>query len=65
MNEREKIPTIKEVEKMWDNMSKIYDEFDCSPQSFYYAIINMLDLKSASHILEIGCGRCLLLLHCL
>ena len=55
-----KIPTIKEVEQQWDNMTAIYPDFDASPQHFYFGIINILDLPKAKNILEVGCGRCLL-----
>lgn len=57
--------TIAEVEKMWDNMTVIYPGFDSAPQSFYYALVNMLDIPTAKNILEIGCGRCILVPHCL
>lgn len=50
---------------MWDGMSLVYPEFDSTPQSFYYSIINILDIGKAKHILEVGCGRCLLVPYCL
>jgi hypothetical protein len=45
---------------MWDDMTEVYTDFDCSPQSFFYSIINMLDISKAKNVLEVGCGRCLL-----
>jgi hypothetical protein len=51
MEKQVKVMNIQEVEKMWDNMSATYSDFDCSPQSFYYSIINMLNLPKAKHVL--------------
>lgn len=65
MDQPEKVMTVAEVEKMWDNMTVMYPDFDCAPQSFYYAIMNMLDLSKAKNILEVGCGRCIFVPHCL
>ena len=48
------------MEKYWDNMTEIYPEFDSSPQNFYFGIVSILDIPNAKNILEIGCGRCLL-----
>lgn len=64
-HQEEKIPTINEVEKNWDMLSTIYSEFDCTPQSFYFSIVNILEIPKAKNILEIGCGRCLLVPYCL
>ncbi len=36
---------------MWDGMTTVYTDFDCSPQSFYYSIINMLNLSKAKNVL--------------
>lgn len=50
---------------MWDNMTVIYPSFDSAPQAFYFGIINMLQIEKAKNILEVGCGRCLLVPYCL
>lgn len=46
---------------MWNNMVPMYQEFDSAPQGFYYSLINILDLGHARNILEVGCGRCVLI----
>lgn len=45
---------------MWDNMTAIYPTFDSAPQGFYFSIVNLLEITKAKNILEVGCGRCLL-----
>ena len=67
MDQPEKVLAIPEVEKVWDKMAGLYsvDRLDATPQSFYFATINMLDIPNAKNILEVGCGRCLLVPHCL
>lgn len=37
-------------------MSSIYQNFDESMLTFYYTLINKLDLNNSKHILEIACG---------
>ena len=65
MEKQVKVLTVQEVEKMWDNMTAVYPDFDFSPQSFYYGVINMLKMQKAKNVLEVGCGRCLLVPYCL
>lgn len=59
--EKVKVPTVADVKKMWEGpLSSMYVGFDCMPSSFYYSLVSVLNLHEANHILEVGCGRCLL-----
>lgn len=40
----EKVMTVKEVQNNWNDMATIYHEFDSAPQSFYFAIVSMLQM---------------------
>lgn len=51
MDKPEKIMTIKEVEKNWNAMADVYHQFDSAPQSFYFAIVNILQLEKAKNVL--------------
>lgn len=46
-------------------MTAIYPDFDSSPQNFYFGIVSIMDMPKAKNVLEIGCGRCLLVPYCL
>lgn len=49
-------------------MAKLYWEdptFDITPQSFYFPIVNMLNLQNANNILEVGAGACLMIYYAL
>ena len=37
-------------------MAPIYNSFDSTMQTFYYTLVNMLQLQESKHILEIACG---------
>lgn len=63
--DKENIPTIERLKLHWKTFSEIYQEFDSAPQTFYFSLINALSLNEAHDILEIGCGRCILLPHSL
>ena len=56
-------PTIADVKKQWEGpLSRLYTNgHDRMANSFYYTLTTMMDLDSSKHILEVGCGRCLLL----
>lgn len=41
---------------MWDKFAPFYKNTDFTTQTFFYTLINMLDLPSSKHILEVGCG---------
>ncbi len=43
--------TVQEVEKLWDNTSTSYHEYDCSPQSIYYSMINIMRMHKAKNVL--------------
>jgi len=51
-----KINKINEIKAMWDNFAPLYSLTDSTMQTFYYTLINMLDITKASNILEIACG---------
>jgi ubiquinone/menaquinone biosynthesis C-methylase UbiE len=34
----------------------MYGMFDAAFQTFYYTLINMIDIRKANNILEIACG---------
>ena len=51
-----KIASIEEINTFWNNFAPAYSKFDSTTQTFYYTLIHMLDLPTASHILEIACG---------
>lgn len=53
---RAKIPTVKQVEKEWNDYSHQYDTFDLGPQTFFYSLASILNLHSARNILEVACG---------
>lgn len=65
MQNEEKVFTISEVGKMWDGMAAFYPEFDSTPQGFYFSLVNIMNIGEAKNILEVGCGRCLLVPYCL
>lgn len=48
--------SIKIITERWNNMSSVYQYFDSSMQSFFYTLINMLQLDKSKHILEVACG---------
>ena len=56
-------PTIADVKKQWEGpLSRLYTGgHDGMANGFYYTLINMMELHASKHILEVGCGRCLLL----
>lgn len=59
MNEDSKpreIDTIPNITERWNNMAGIYQKFDSTMQTFFYTLINMLQLEHAHHILEVACG---------
>ena len=37
-------------------MAQVYNSFDATMQTFYYTLVNMLQLREAKHVLEIACG---------
>ena len=51
-----KIPTIEEVRTDWDEYSHQYNTFDVGPQTFFFSLVNILNLHTASNILEVACG---------
>ena len=44
------------VKGRWDKFAPVYTLSDSSNQTFFYTLVNMLQVGSAKHILEIGCG---------
>jgi len=48
--------TTEQVKATWNGFANGYNQIDSSMQTFYYTLINMLNINSAKHILEIGCG---------
>lgn len=52
----QKIITAEEIRARWNSFAPIYNTFDTTMQTFYYTLINMLNISKASHILEIACG---------
>ena len=56
-------PTIDQIKMEWSFFSDHYVQHDSAAQSFYFTLISMMDIPSAKHILEVGCGRCLLVPH--
>ena len=40
----------------WDEYSHQYNTFDVGPQTFFFSLANILNLHSATNILEIACG---------
>jgi ubiquinone/menaquinone biosynthesis C-methylase UbiE len=44
------------VKDHWNSFAPIYSLFDATMQTFYYTLVNVLDIKSANHILEIASG---------
>ena len=54
-------PTIERIATHWSSMAnQVYSEIDSTPQTTYFSLINILQLQSANSILEVACGRCLL-----
>lgn len=45
-----------ELKNEWNEFSKTYRVSDATMQTFYYSLVNMLDLGNAKNILEVGCG---------
>jgi len=46
-----KIMKINEIKAMWDNFAPLYSLTDTSMQTFYYTLINMLNISKANNIL--------------
>ena len=40
----------------WTTFSPDYSQLDSCTLTYYHTLIHMLDLTSAKHILEVGCG---------
>lgn len=60
------VPKIEDVKKQWEGpLSKTYAAFDSMGNSFYFVLASVMELSQAKHILEVGCGRGLLLPHSL
>ena len=54
-------PTIERLATHWSWMAdQVYSEIDSAPQTTYFSLINILQLQSAKGILEVACGRYLL-----
>ena len=45
-----------ELKNEWNDFSKTYKVSDATMQTFYYSLVNMLDLGKANNILEVACG---------
>ena len=60
-DQKPKIQSIEQISNFWTNFTESYSTFDSFTQTFYYTLINMLDLDKAKHILEVACGTCRLL----
>lgn len=61
MNNKEKthqptIPTIDAVKKQWQQLGDSYSKWDSCPQTFFYTLANLLQLNSATKVLEVACG---------
>ena len=59
------IPTITSIKESWDNLSDIYADIDGGMNNYYFTLANLMDIGNANNILDVGCGRCLLLPHVL
>lgn len=55
-NQPQELDKIPNIALRWNTMANVYKNFDESMLTFYYTLINMLDLKHSQHILEIACG---------
>ena len=42
--------------KAWDDFASTYNEIDSFSLAFLYTLINMLQLSTSKHILEVACG---------
>ncbi len=51
-----KIPNISDVQKEWNEFSHKYNTFDLCPQTFFYSLVSILELRKARNILEVACG---------
>jgi hypothetical protein len=52
MKEEEPIaPTIAQVKSQWEATTPYYQEIDCTPQTFFYTLMNMLKLGESKNIL--------------
>lgn len=47
---------IQNITERCNNISSVYQYVDSCLQSFFYTLINMLELDKSSHILEVACG---------
>lgn len=47
----QEIDTIPNITQRWNNMAGIYQKFDSTMQTFFYTLINMLQIDQAQHIL--------------
>ncbi len=48
--------TIQEIKLKWNELAKIYKNFDNSMNTFFYQLVHMLRLTEAHNIYEVGCG---------
>lgn len=51
------------ITEAWNGMAPVYINTDSCMQTFYYTLLNMLQLDNAKHILEVACGTGRLLHH--
>ena len=55
-NTKAKIPSISEIKTDWNKFSDFYEKMDSTPQTFYFTLLQMLNIESAKNILEVACG---------
>jgi len=44
------------MKNQWKNLAPVYSRIDSAMQTFYYTLINILDISKAKNILEVACG---------
>ena len=60
-DQKEIIRPIEDIKQNWQSFANLYSTFDLTMHTFYYTLINVLQVQNAKHVLEIGCGTSKLL----
>jgi trans-aconitate methyltransferase len=47
---------LEELKTKWDHFAPVYTLMDTATNTFFYQLVHMLKLDSATSIYEVGCG---------